>query len=132
MRLRRLVVLIAVLLVAIPAPSPAFDGPCSGSAAARSKKTCIFPARETPITMRAQTTGSNVSVHIWVTVSGYPEIPPLMDCSASGSGFVDCADAFPDSTTAIPLKPHPLAPGPVDLVCHFEGTGDWKYGCDAG
>jgi hypothetical protein len=121
--------LVVLLVAGLTVPAQAFDGPCHREAGQAT--TCVFPLKSTPITMRAESLGSNVRVHVWVTVRGYPEIPPLAECSATGSGYVECANAIPDSTTMADLTPHPLVPV-FDLVCNFEGTGDWAFGCDAG
>ncbi len=128
-------ILLSILLLALTAatsvPARAFDGPCRRSARNNDPKTCIFPFRETPITLRAETTATNARVRGWITVRGYPELPPLGECQGSGAGYAECSIAIPDSVTALDVKPHPLVPS-LDLVCNFEGNGDWTFGCDAG
>jgi len=131
MQIRRLIVVLALCVVGSSAPSRAFDGPCHQEKQRGDSKSCTVPFKQTPITVYAETTGTNVSIHVWVKVSGYPEMPPLVECSKTGSGFFSCGTAFPDSTTKVSLSPHPAVPT-LTLVCTFEGTGDWKFGCDAG
>jgi hypothetical protein len=69
------------------------------------------------------------SVHVFITISGYPEIPPLFECSGIGSKFAKCDAGYPDDTTKVNIPPQVST---VYLDCHVVGSGVGKYWCQSG
>lgn len=127
---RVLAVPLALALALGVSPARAFNGPgCSRSKANGGQKSCVFGFTGLPLQVLADSTGTDAQVRVYVTVSGYPELPPILECSAGADGgAATCSASLPDDTTEADISPHQLVPH-LQLQCNFEGSGDWEYGC---
>lgn len=130
--IRRIALACALMaaMTVVGGPARAFDGRGCGGLWTK-KTTCYLVLKGSPLLVRGDSEATNASVHVFVTIDGYPELPPILECSATGSGFASCEKSFPSDTTKENL-PDQLAAAFVRLDCNVEGAGSGQYYCLAG
>ena len=128
---RRRLAALALSVAAIIAPAVTsratdpggFHG-CGGAYTTRAD--CTFTMRGSPLVFWADSTAAAASVHVFIKLDGYPEMPPLFECSATGSGYARCDRGYPDQTTQIVI---PNQISTFKLHCYVEGAGSGQYHC---
>ncbi|MFN2614642.1 MAG: hypothetical protein ABR552_07480 [Actinomycetota bacterium] len=140
MRFARALAAVAVLATfAAPIPGRAFDGPGCGTGKAPLGKTYTLTAtcgpfawRGLPTLVQGDSTGSGpASVDVKLFVWGYPNLPPILECSWSvtSGGYSHCDKGLIDETNGFTI---PDQYGTVSLGCTVTGSGTGTFYCQTG
>src|SRR5438309_9763152 len=87
---------------------------------------CTFLMRGSPLVFWGDSSAAAASVHVFIKVDGYPEMPPLFECTATAATYARCDRGYPDQTTQIVI---PNQVSTFKLHCYVEGAGTGQYHC---
>ena len=97
---------------------------CSFSYTGTAEKQCGFLFTGLPITVHGDSSATNASIHVWLTVQGTDEV--IVECSAAHAGFASC-----DGELGVGEGVDSFV-GIVPVTCHAAGRGTGVYGCTTG